>query len=40
MCKPKRDKKKTVTVIRMFCKQVKLDERVAAKLSEFTVPAF
>ena len=38
--KPKVEKEKTVPVTMMFCMQVKLDESVAAKLSEFPAPLF
>ncbi len=38
--KPKLDKEKTIPVTMMFCMQVKLDESVAAKLSEFPAPLF
>ena len=34
------NEKKNVTVVTMFCMQVKLDESVAVKLSEFPAPAF
>jgi len=40
MRKPKLDKKKTVTVVLMFCTQVKLDESAAVKLSQFPAPIF
>ena len=38
--KPKLEKEKTIPVTMMFCMQVKLDESVAAKLSEFPAPLF
>ena len=40
MRKPNLDKKKTITVIMVFCTQEKLDESVAAKLSQFPAPIF
>ena len=40
MSKPKLKKEKTVPAMMMFCMRVKLDESVAAKLSEFPAPLF